>query len=266
VNRSRRVAGLVAGVFLAVSLHSAPAEAAGPWKPALHAKWQWQLSSVPTKAQIDALTGQVDFWDVDGFDTPKATVDYIHSKGDKAVCYMSAGSFENWRPDAATFPAAVKGKNLDGWAGEKWLDVRAGSVLTIMNNRARLCASKGFDAVEWDNVDGYSNKTGFPLTAADQLTFNRSLAQLTHLQGMSVALKNDVDQVTALQPSFDFAINEECATYNECGPYSAFVKAGKFVGQVEYTGKPASFCPAAVSGGRSAMKKTLDLTASRTPC
>jgi hypothetical protein len=36
------------------------------------------------------------------------------------------------------------------------------------------CAAKGFDGVDPDNVDGWDgNDTGFPLTAADQITYNK---------------------------------------------------------------------------------------------
>ena len=42
-----------------------------------------------------------------------------------------------------------------------------------MAARFDLCRQKGFDAVEPDLVDGYIQTTGFPLTAADQLTYNR---------------------------------------------------------------------------------------------
>ena len=65
----------------------------------------------------------------------------------------------------------------NGWPGERWLDIRAtGVLLPIMDARVQKCAKAGFDAVDFDEVDGYANKTGFPLTGAHQLTFNRALA------------------------------------------------------------------------------------------
>ena len=45
-----------------------------------------------------------------------------------------------------------------------------------MTKRLDQCRQKGFDGVEADNVDGYSNSSGFPLTAAHQLAYNRFLA------------------------------------------------------------------------------------------
>jgi len=46
----------------------------------------------------------------------------------------------------------------------------------IVKARLDLCRSKGFDGVEFDNLDGYTNSTGFPLIAADRLAYNRFLA------------------------------------------------------------------------------------------
>ena len=73
-----------------------------------------------------------------------------------------------------------------------------GALAPILRKRFDLCARKGFDAVEPDNIAGYENKTGFPLSGADQLRFNRWVAREVHRRGMSVALKNDPDQVRAL--------------------------------------------------------------------
>ena len=58
------------------------------------------------------------------------------------------------------------GKNYSGWPGERWVDIRRIKDLSpILTARLDLCAQKGFDGVEMDNVDGYQNKTGFDLNA-----------------------------------------------------------------------------------------------------
>ena len=105
----------------------------------------------------------------------------LKAAGRRVICYVNAGAFEEWRPDAKRFPKAVLGKDLDGWPGERWLDIRQwGKLEPILAARFDTCRAKGFDAVEPDNVDGYANDSGFPLTAADQLTFNRRVADLAH--------------------------------------------------------------------------------------
>ncbi len=206
-------------------------------------------------------------FDVDGEDVSAATVSALHAKGAKVICYFSAGSFEDWRSDASSFPSSVKGKALDGWAGENWLDVRALDVLLpIMEARISNCRAKGFDAIEPDNVDGYTNASGFPLTAADQIAYNKALADIAHRHGLGIALKNDPDQVKALEPYFDFSVAEECARYKECDSYAPFTQAGKAVLHVEYKGTLASFCPTTTALGFSSMLKKLDLTAWRESC
>ena len=148
------------------------------WVPAPSTTWQWQLDGA-----LD-LSVPADMYDVDLFETPAATVDAIHARGARAVCYLSAGSYEEFRPDAGDFPARVLGKPLEGWPGERWLDVRRRDVLgPIMERRMDLCRDKGFDGVEPDNVDGYANRSGFPLRAADQLAYNRMLARAAHARG-----------------------------------------------------------------------------------
>ena len=138
----------------------------------------------------------------------------------------------------------------NGWPGEKWLDIRQTSILLpIMEARVQKCRQAGFDGVEWDNVDGYSNRTGFPLTANDQLVYDASLANLAHSYGLTVALKNDVEQLPDLAPYVDYAVNEQCQQYNECGGYTTyFINAGKAVFQVEYKLSQAKFCAKANAG------------------
>ena len=96
------------------------------------------------------------------------------------ICYIDVGTAENWRADYSSFPASVLG-NSNGWPGEKWLDIRQLSVLEpIITARFAMCKTKGFDAVEPDNVDGYENDSGFPLSARQQLTYDEWVAGEVH--------------------------------------------------------------------------------------
>ncbi len=135
-----------------------------------------------------------------------------------------------------------------------------------MKARMEMCKQKGFDGVEVDNVDGYENNTGFPLTAAEQLTYNEWLASTAHTLGLSIGLKNDTKQVTQLEPDFDFSVDEECFAYSECGLLAPFVKAGKAVFEVEYSLEPSKFCAQANALGFMAMRKNLGLEAWSAPC
>lgn len=203
----------------------------GPWyRPTAATTWQWQLTGTVNTSY------DVEVYDVDLFDSPQSLIDGLHTDGRKVVCYFSAGSSEDWRADFEQFDRAHLGKNLDGWPGEKWLDIRQPAVLTLMEARLDLAASKGCDGVEPDNVDGYTNNTGFSLTADDQLGFNRRLANAAHEKGLAVGLKNSGDQAGALVDYFDFEVNEECHQYDECGQLSPFPTEDKPVWNAEYPG------------------------------
>jgi hypothetical protein len=223
--------------------------------------WQWQLTD-------DIGTSiNVQMYDIDLFDVPKSVIDRLHAAGRIVICYFSAGSWENWRPDADQFPDEVKGNNLSGWPGEKWLDIRRLDILgPIIRSRMDLAVQKGCDGLESDNVDGYSNNTRFSLSPQDQIAYNTWLANEAHGRNLSIGLKNDLDQVSDLLPYFDWALNEQCFQYNECTALLPFVKAGKAVFGVEYSGDPVVFCPKANAMGFDWLKKNVNLDAWRIDC
>jgi hypothetical protein len=205
-------------------------------------------------------------YDLDN-EVSRAQVRALHRAGRHVICYFSAGSWEKWRADAGAFPASVLGAKLDGWPGERWLDIRKRSVLApIMRARVRMCARKGFDAVEFDNVDGYQNATGFPLTGAQQLRYDVFLANAAHRRGMSVLLKNDLGQIPKLLRYFDGALNEQCFQYRECRALRRFVRAGKPVFHVEYKLAASAFCTKANRRNFNSLRKRLSLDAWRVPC
>lgn len=233
------------------------------WKPVASAALTWQIQF---SGAVD-LSVEAAVYDLDGDATTAAQIKALHGRQARVICYVSAGSYEDWRADAARFPAAVLGRDLAGWPGEKWLDVRRWDVLgPIMKSRFRQCAAKGFDAVDPDNLDGYANANGLGLRAADQVLYNKRIAGLAHSLGLAVGLKNDLDQVPALVRSFDFAVNEQCAYYRECGLLQPFTAASKPVFEIEYGVAPASFCPAARKLGFTAIGKHRNLDAWRRAC
>lgn len=229
-------------------------------RPPATARWQYQLQGT-----ID-VSNPARIFDVDGQSTGASTVARLHRTGRYVVCYISAGSYEEWRPDAARFPAVVLGRP-NGWKGERWLDIRQRKLLApIVRARMDMCKAKGFDAVDPDNVDGYNNRTGFALTAADQLAYNRFLADAAHARGLSVGLKNDLRQVPALVHRFDFAVVEQCFEYEECDKLAPFLRAGKSVVDIEYRGSRPGFCPLARDLGINALRKHPDLRAPAWQC
>lgn len=230
------------------------------WTPSPGTSWQVQFTT-PIDTTVDAQA-----YDIDGFEATPALVRQLHHEDRKVICYLDTGASEDFRPDHNIFPPQILGKP-NGFSGENWLDIRRLDILRpIMAQRFDMCQHKGFDAVDADLADGYTNDTGFPLTAQDQLTYNRMLADLAHDRGMSIGLKNDLDQIPELVNTFDFAINEQCAQYNECEKLIPFIRSNKAVFHVEYQLDTTQFCPKTLALRFSSIRKDLTLDASRQPC
>ncbi len=201
----------------------------GDWyRPGVATTWQWQLAGTVNAAY------SVDVYDIDLFDVSASTIASLQAAGKRVICYFSAGSFEDFRSDASRFLQEVLGNTLEGFADERWLDIRSSNVLDIMSDRLGIAVQKGCDGVEPDNVDGYVNNSGFDLTAADQLAFNRRIANAAHERGLAVALKNDLDQILDLIAYFDLSVNEQCHEFDECSLLQPFVTGGKPVLNAEY--------------------------------
>ena len=148
-----------------------PSAAAARWHPApTTTAWQWEL-----QGKFE-LTPGASVYEIDGFEYSAANVKAIHRQGAKAICYLDVGSWEEYRPDASKFPKSSLGARYEGYPEERWLDIaHYGKFASIIKQRIALCARKGFDAVEPDNINGWENKSGFPLTAADQLRLAEAL-------------------------------------------------------------------------------------------
>jgi hypothetical protein len=242
---------------------STPVPASDWWHPAPGLTWQWQLTG-----KFD-LSTEADVWDID-LHVHKSAVDYFHAKGAKVICYISVGSYENWRPDADLFPPEVLGKDYQGWSGEKWLDIRRIDLLApIMLARLDECAARGFDAVEPDNMEIFTNDTGFPLTYEDQLQYALWLAKEAHQRGLAIGQKNAPDQTQDLVDIFDFAITEDAFFYGWAEEMLPYVQAGKPVFAAEYTdlgGDFLAYCPEAGALGFSLILKHRDLGSFRQVC
>lgn len=259
---------VTATATITVYLPLAQAGSAGWWQPRPGTSWQWQLTALPVDQSFD-----VEMYDIDLFDNDPGTVAALHAQGHVAICYISAGSWEEWRPDADQFPIEVLGNDYEGWPGEKWLDIRRIDLLApIMRARLDLCRAKGFDGVEPDNVDGYTNATGFPLTYEDQLAYNTWLAEEAHARGLSIGLKNDEGQAADLVFRFDWAMTEDCFADQWCEEMAPFTDAGKAVFAAEYTDQFSAdqfldqVCPQAEVLNLDVILKRRDLDAWRQAC
>jgi hypothetical protein len=217
------------------------------------------------------LSIDADTYDLDGFDTSANTVATLHKAGRHVNCYIDVGTWESYRPDAKQFPKSVLGHKDGHWKGERWLDIRQLSILEpIMAARFQMCASKGFDAVDPDNIDGYENKTGFPINAQDQLAYDEWVAQEVHTLNIAVDQKNDNDQVKDLRPYFDFAVLEQCYQQNYCSEFTPYSDDNVLVVDIEYHGSKSDFinkaCPKIEGYKETALLKHLNLNAWEVTC
>jgi hypothetical protein len=270
--RIARVGALCA--LLAACSSNAPAPVSIPWRrPTTAVRW---IPSARESYQIQYdgrsdLSVRAAIYDLDLFDTPASTVRTLHAMGRHVVCYVDVGTWEDWRPDAKEFRKSVLGKPDGRWPGERWLDIRQTSVLEpIMESRFQLCKRKGFDAMDPDNIDGYANDTGFPLTYAEQLTYDTWVASAAHALGLTADEKGDVGQVEDLVKVFDFAVVEQCYAQGWCSRFSPYTRRNRLVVDVEYGIGERRFlrgaCPLAAQYRETAILKRLALTAWRVAC
>ncbi len=233
----------VAAPLLALACAAQSAAAPGWWKPPQQLTWFWQLQGKIDNAHAVAA------YDVDGFETEAAEVATLHAEGKRAICYIDVGTAENFRPDYKQFPKSVLGRS-NGWPGERWLDIRRLDVLEpIMTKRFRMCREKGFDALEPDNIEAFSNKSGFPIDAAEQLEYDLWIAGEAHSLGLAVLQKNDGEQSAEQEPYFDGALSEQCNQYRECANFRPYLEAGKPVLNAEYGRKTSKFCASDEAAG-----------------
>ena len=261
----------------------AKADAGAVWQPTsaapIHFHWMIGASTFTSGDILSGQDGQA-VYDIDGANSTMADVAAIHAAGAIAVCYVDVGTLEQGRPDYADFPTAVIGPAVQGWPGENWLLVTAanqGVILPLMKARfADWCQAKGFDAIEPDNLDAWTNISN--VTEADNVAYDLAIGQLAHALPLSIGLKNvmtdlDPSQYASFLAVFDWALNEQCYEYSECGVYTAsgsFLPAGKAVFDVEYNVTPT--CTQADQAHMNAQKTDLDLVGATdtgyeyTPC
>ncbi|PLB52646.1 putative endo alpha-1,4-polygalactosaminidase [Aspergillus steynii IBT 23096] len=199
------------------------------WKPKAGTTWQIELLY-----PLNDTSHDVDVYDIDLFTNKKETIDDLHKQGRKVICYFSAGSYENWRPDKSKFKQSSLGSVMDGWPDEKWIDIRSDNVKEVMIGRLDMAVEKGCDGVDPDNVDGYDNENGLDLKKADSAKFMNWLADESHKRNMSIGLKNAGDIISSVINKMQWSVNEQCAQYEECDTYAAFVHKDKPVFHIEY--------------------------------
>lgn len=160
------------------------------------------------------------------------------------VCYVNGfqtqpGDTATWLSEHPELVLTVGGDVVadPGWPDEVLFDtstpVNRAALVRLLTPTLQLCAGKGFQAVEFDNLDSFTRSRG-ALTADDNLAFARELVAVAHGLGLDAGQKNAAE-FASRGPGlgFDFAIAEECLQYDECGSYTSVY--GDRVIDVEYT-------------------------------
>ena len=226
--------------------------------------WDWQLSG-----SIAPPTGILAFG-ADPDSVTRAQITALNDAGVYTICYVSVGTMETYRDDVELFPDEVIGKRYEDWPNEYFLDIRDEySLPHIMGLRFFDCKLKGFQAVEPDNLDVYTNDSGFDLSRADILRYIRILVRGAHDNNLEIGQKNVPELTPDLVGMMDFVITESCYQDRWCDAVSAYVTAGKPVFDAEYSDRPINWsraCAEARNLGISMILKNRDLTAGRKTC
>jgi hypothetical protein len=226
--------------------------------------FQWQLTGTVNTGVLAQV------YDIDAFEATKALVAELHGKNIRVIAYISVGTWEDWRPDMAEFPQSVLGNDVEGWAGEKWLDIRQINLLApVMQSRLDMIKEKGFDGVEPDNMDGFENNTGFPISMQDELAYVKWLADEAHNRGLSIGQKNAPDLAEELWPVCNWVLTEDCYEWGWCEQMTPYIQHNKAVFAVEYTDSGIdfnAFCTWCTEHQYTALLKNRDLDEWRETC
>ena len=85
--------------------------------------WDWQLTEpYDLHVHVKPLVVEAD-------DHAAGDISALIAPGVKPICYLSVGTWEDFRDDAGQFPEHILGKPLSNWPGERYLDVRQRDVL-----------------------------------------------------------------------------------------------------------------------------------------
>lgn len=145
------------------------------------------------------------------------------------ICYVNgfqsqAGERSFWRQHRGLV-LKRKGKPVADSAWNEWLlDLRTPSkrrdLARIVGRWVRSCATDGFDAVEFDNLDSFTRSRRL-LKRHQALAYARLLVKQAHSVGLAAGQKN-LAGFDGTRIGFDFAVAEECGRWRECAAYTKF--------------------------------------------
>jgi hypothetical protein len=168
------------------------------------------------------------------------------AEGVFSICYVNGfqsqpGDDERWsvdNPDLVLRDGEGQAIVDPNWPDEFILDTsspeKRDRISRMIGASIEICADKGFDAVEIDNLDTYSRSDG-RLSIDDNLALARLFSDRAHGHAMAIGQKNSAElgERGRTEAGFDFAVTEECVRFEECGAYADAY--GDRVIDIEYT-------------------------------
>ncbi|MFK7917618.1 MAG: endo alpha-1,4 polygalactosaminidase [Ilumatobacter sp.] len=191
-----------------------------------------------------------------------------------SICYVNAFQTQQDsdgvdRPDErSNWPTALVLSGFEddpNWAGEYLIDISTDSKRVAaadhLDQMIEVCAAKGFDAVEYDNLDSWTRLSDLPFGQPEAVAFAEIITDRAHALGLAVAQKNTAafDAATSLDViGFDFAVVEECGVFTECDRFTEVF--GEAVVAVEYTQRGFDAACEAIGASVSVVRRDLFVT------
>lgn len=210
------------GVLLLLA--AGPAFAEGPLPPGAVADYQLG-GSYPPPLGVTVVVR-------DSTDTPEP--------GLFNICYVNGFQTQ----PGVDWPVELLIEGPDGpladasWPDEFLLEISTGEAraanLALVLPAIRSCAKKGFDAVEFDNLDSYS-RSGGRLDIEDALAFAALLVDEAGKLGLPAGQKNSAELAARGrdEAGFAFAVTEECHRWDECAAFTGVYGRDQVLG-IEY--------------------------------
>ena len=157
-----------------------------------------------------------------------------------SICYVNGFQTQPGVAWPAELLVTVDGEPFvdPNWPDENIIDISSISnredAAAIQFTSIEQCAERGFDAVEFDNLDSFSRSDG-QLSLDDAVAFAALLVTHAHHLGLAAGQKNTGELGTRGRDEigFDFAIVEECDQFEECEAFTEVY--GDRVIDIEYT-------------------------------
>ncbi|MDA3146324.1 endo alpha-1,4 polygalactosaminidase [Leucobacter sp. UCMA 4100] len=169
----------------------------------------------------DPAPGRYNICYVNGFQTQPADAEAWLTVSPSVVLHDAAGQpvFDPAWPDEMILDTSTEAKRE--------------AIMSRLEPVLAECAKKGFNAVEFDNLDTFSRFEGL-VAEAGNLALASLLVNASHELGLQAGQKNtpQLGKSGRDEAGFDFAVAEECVRFAECEAYTGVY--GKRVIDIEY--------------------------------